>query len=69
MTPEQEKQVLLSVLAERVSSARRMSLGLTPNVYILVSNNEFIQMVGHDLLRGSFKVPRYSGFRVKVKEL
>lgn len=67
MTSEQEKKALLGVLGKRLASARRLSLGLVPNVFILVSNNEFVQMVGHDLLRGSFEVPRYSGFRVKVR--
>ena len=67
MNSEQEREALITSLDSRVINARKLSMGLSPNVYILVTENEFVQMVGHDILRGDFKTPRYSGFRIKVK--
>lgn len=66
MTSNEEKKALIESLFERVTEARRKSLGYMPNIFILVNENEFIQMVGHELLGGDIKTPRYKGFRVKV---
>ena len=60
------KPLLLELLSKKVNEARRKSLSFAPNIYLLVTNDEFIQMVGHKILGGSFEVPRYQGFRVKV---
>ena len=68
MTPQQEKEALVHSLSERVTKARKLSLGYSPNVFILATENEFIQMIGHNILKGDFDQPRYAGFRVKVKE-
>lgn len=60
------KPLLLDLLSKKIKEARRRSLSVAPNIYLLVSNDEFVQMVGHKMLGGDFKNPRYQGFRVKV---
>ena len=61
-----KKPELLELLSIKVSEARRKSFSFAPNIYLLVNNDEFIQMVGHKLLGGNIKTPRFQGFRVKV---